>query len=162
MKRWDRRPVEIKNLFNAGFCALVLSRALQGFDEGDPKGMPFSLALLVLPLCLHKETREVVAANPRRYLLKTLEQNPQILVGLPGRVHDLLPFTLEGLGLAFHLNCFEVSQDGCLKTVAGKIRKAVNGTAESISCQRVARIVAKEFARIGDRVTIYTSLGVRP
>ena len=50
MKRWDQRPVEIRNLFNPAFCGLVLSRALHGYEDADARGMPFSLTLLVLPL----------------------------------------------------------------------------------------------------------------
>jgi hypothetical protein len=55
-----------------------------------------------------------------------------------------------------------VTQDGRLKTVERCVRKTVSGTPESVSCQRVARIVGREFARIADRVTIYMSFGIRP
>jgi hypothetical protein len=57
MKRWDHRPFEVRNLFNPAFCGLVLFRALQGYEEENPDGMPFSIALLVLPLCLQKDAR---------------------------------------------------------------------------------------------------------
>ena len=67
MKRWDQRPFEIRNLFNPAFCGLVLFRALHGYEEQDARGMPFSLSLLVLPLCLHKDSREVFASSPRSY-----------------------------------------------------------------------------------------------
>ena len=63
MKRWDQRPFEIRNLFNPAFCGLVLFRALHGYEEEDARGMPFSLSLLVLPLCLHKDSREVIASQ---------------------------------------------------------------------------------------------------
>jgi hypothetical protein len=53
MKPWNQRPFEVRNLFNPAFCGMVLFRALHGFEEEDPAGMPFSLSLLVLPLCLH-------------------------------------------------------------------------------------------------------------
>jgi hypothetical protein len=162
MKRWDNRPVEIRNLFNAGFCSVVMLRALQGFEEEDSAGMPFSLALLILPLCLHKDTREAIANSPRSYLLKTIERNPQLLVGVADRVRDLLPFALEALGFSMQLGCFTVTQNGRLMTMPKTIRKLVTGTDETISCQRVARIIGKEFARIADRVTIYTSFGIRP
>lgn len=65
MKRWDQRPFEVKNLFNPAFCGLVLFRALQGYEEENPDGMPLSLALLVLPLCLQKDSREVIAGSSR-------------------------------------------------------------------------------------------------
>lgn len=54
MKQWDQRPFEIRNLFNPAFCGVVLFRAMQSYEEENSQGMPFSLALLVLPLCLQK------------------------------------------------------------------------------------------------------------
>ena len=86
MRRWDQRPFEIRNLFNPAFCGLVLFRALQGYEEEDSRGMPFSLSLLVLPLCLHKDSREVIAVSTRSYLLKVMEKNPKVQVGFADRV----------------------------------------------------------------------------
>ncbi len=162
MKRWDQRPFEVRNLFNPAFCGLILFRAFQGYEEENPDGMPFSLALLVLPLCLQKDSRQVIEDSPRSYLLKTVEKKPQLLVGFADRARDLLPFALEALGLLMERGCITVLQDGRLKTVPNCVRKSVTGTSESISCQRVARIIGKEFARIADRVTVYTTFGVRP
>jgi len=162
MKRWDQRPFEARNLFNPAFCGLVLFRALQGYEEENANGMPFSLALLVLPLCLHKDSRQVIAGSPRSYLVKTIEKNPQLLVGFADRVVDLLPFSLEAFGILMERGCFIVSPDGRLRSVPDRVRKSISGTEESISCQRVARIVGKEFARIADRVTVYTTFGIRP
>jgi hypothetical protein len=162
MKRWDQRPFEVRNLFNPAFCGLVLHRAMQGFEEIDPDGIPFSLSLLILPLCLHKYSREVFSVNPRRYLLRVIAENPQLLVEFPARAKDFLPFTFEALGILMQHGCFEVTQDGKLKAVKKRVRAAITGTDESISCQRVAKTIGKEFARINDRVTIYTTFGVRP
>jgi len=162
MKIWNQRPFEIRNLFNPAFCGIILFRALAGYEEGNEAGMPFSLTLLVLPLCLHKDTRLVLSENSRGYLLKAIEKNPRVLVGFSTRTKQLLPFALEALGLLMERGCFSVTQDGRLQTIDGKVRKKVTGTDESIACQRIARFIGKEFARIGDRSTIYTSLGVRP
>ncbi|MCP1213873.1 three component ABC system middle component [Acetobacter okinawensis] len=162
MKRWDQRPFEIRNLFNPAFCGLVLFRALDGYEEEDARGMPFSLSLLVLPLCLHKDSREVIASSPRSYLLKTTEKNQQIMVGFTDRVTQMLPYAFEGFGLLMERGCIAVADDGRIQTIAGKVRKTVGGTAETVSCQKVARIVGKEFARIADRATVYTTFGIRP
>jgi hypothetical protein len=124
--------------------------------------MPFSLALLILPLCLQQNSREILAKANRSYLLKVVGANPQMLVGFPRRTTDLLPFTFEALGLLMHLDCFEVTNTGRLRTKHNRVRKSVVGTPESVACQRVARTLGKEFARISDRITIYTSLGIRP
>lgn len=164
MKRWDQRPFEIRNLFNPAFCGLVLFRALQGYEEADPRGMPFSLSLIVLALCLHRDSREVIAGSPRSYLLKTVEKNQQIMVGFADRVTQLLPYAFEGFGLLMERGCIAVTDDGRIQSVPKKIRKAVNGTgtAETVACQKVARIVGIEFARIADRATVYTTFGIRP
>jgi len=59
MKHWDRRPIEVRNLFNPAFCGLVLYRAMATFQEIDDRGMPFSMSLLILPLTLQRQSREV-------------------------------------------------------------------------------------------------------
>lgn len=164
MKPWDQRPFEIRNLFNPAFCGLVLFRALQGHEEDDARGMPYSLSLLVLPLCLHKQSREALAAGSRSYLLRIAEKNPQVQVGFAERATAMLPYAFEGFGLLMERGCIAIGDEGRIQTVPGTARKTVdmNGTAETISCQRVARFVGKEFARIGDRATVYTTFGIRP
>lgn len=162
MKLWNQRPFEIRNLFNPAFCGLVLFRALYGYEEEDARGMPFSLSLLVLPLCLHKDSRVVIAGSPRSYLLKIAEKNPQIMVGFADRVTQMLPYAFEGFGLLMERGCIVVADDGRIQTVPDKVRKTIRGTDETVSCQKVARIVGKEFARITDRATIYTTFGIRP
>jgi hypothetical protein len=162
MKPWSSRPIEVRNLFNPAFCGLVVMRALKGYEEANKAGMPFSLSLLVLPLCLHKTSREVLSGYYRGYFLKALIENPQLTVGFAQRAATLLPYSLEALGFAMHMGCFNVSNDGRLKTVPRSIRQTLSGTAETVACQRVARFVGKQFAEIYDRVTIYSALGVRP
>jgi hypothetical protein len=162
VKRWNQRPFEIRNLFNPAFCGLVLFRSLQGYEEQDVRGMPFSLSLLVLPLSLHKGSREVISGSPRSYLLKTAEKNQQIMVGFADRVTQMLPYAFEGFSLLMELGCIAIMDDGRIRTVPDKVRKTVSGTEETVSCQKVARIVGREFARIADRVTVYTTFGIRP
>lgn len=120
MKRWDQRPFEIRNLFNPAFCGLILFRALHGYEEEDPRGMPFSLSLLVLPLCLHKDSREVIASSPRSYLLKTTEKNQQLVVGFAGRVTEMLPYAFEGFGLLLETGCITIADDGRIQAVHRK------------------------------------------
>ncbi len=162
MKAWNQRPFEVRNLFNPAFCGLILFRALRGYEELNEDGMPFSLALLVLPLCLHKESRQTLEKGNRGYLLKVVEKNPKLLIGFAKRATDLLPFALEAFGMLMERGCIQVTVDGRMRTVPDLVRKSDTGTAESVSCQRVARFIGKEFARIEDRVTVYATFGVRP
>ncbi|WP_035643623.1 three component ABC system middle component [Bradyrhizobium sp. ORS 375] len=162
MKPWDQRPIEIRNLFNPAFCGLVLFRSFCGYEEEDARGMPFSLGLLILPLCLHKQSRNILLQGNRSYLLKVVSSHPELLVDFGRRATDVLPFTFEAMGFLMQLGALEVDPKGRLKAISGGVRKALTGTAETVACQRVARFLGKEFARVGDRSTIYTTLGVRP
>ena len=162
MKRWDERPIEVRNLFNPAFCGLVLFRALQGYEEVHPEGMPFSLTLLVLPVCLQKDSREVISVNSRSNFLRIVEKHPEVAVGLAARTTAMLPYALEAFGLLMERGCIAVNDRGHVQTKADKVRKTISGTAETVSCQRVARFLGKEFARIANRTTVYTALGIRP
>lgn len=161
MKRWSERPIEIRNLFNPAFCGLVLHRSLNAFAGVDDRGMPFSLSLLVLPLCLHRQTREVLQLGNRSYFLKIAAEHPELQVGLAGRCADILPFTFEALGFLMHVGELGVRPDGRLEP-GGDVRKTPSGTKETVACQRAAAFLGREFAKIGDRGTIYATLGLRP
>lgn len=162
MKPWDHRPFEVRNLFNPAFCGLVLQRAIRAYEEEDPRGMPFSLTLLVLPLCLQREARETIARGNRSYFLKIVSAHPQMLVDFPRRATDMLPFAFEALGLLMHMKIIKVTPEGRLQTDPQGVRKTDAGSPETIACQRVARFLGKQFAQIGDALTIYATLGVRP
>ena len=74
----------------------------------------------------------------------------------------MLPFTFEALGLLHQLGTINVRPDGRLKAKFQGVRKSITGSDETQAIQKVARYLGKEFARIGDRTTIYATMGVRP
>jgi hypothetical protein len=162
MKSWQERPIEIRNLFNPAFCGLVMYRAIASFQEVDKAGMPFSLSLLVLPLCLQRQSREIIRKGNRSYFLKIVAEHPEMQVNFARRCSDVFPFTLEALGMLMHIDVLVISPEGRLLTGPGAVRKAVSGRPETVETQRAAAYLGKEFARIGDRATIYTTLGIRP
>ncbi|MBA1254763.1 hypothetical protein G7021_19095 [Pseudomonas carnis] len=162
MNRWDQRPFETKNLFNPAFCAVVLMRSIKAYTTIDPRGMPFSLSLLILPLALHEESRTVILEYARSYLLKAVSVHPQLLIGFPERVTEMMPYAFEAFGVAHQSDCFEATAEGRLLPKARRLKATVDGTKESMECQQTAILLGKEFARIADRVTVYTAFGIRP
>jgi len=110
---------------------------MQGYEEKDPRGMPFSLSMLGLPLCLHKNSREVIAASSRSYLLKIMEKYPQVHVGFADRTTAMLPYAFEGFGLLMERGCISIADDGRLRTSPDKVRRSVTGTDETKSCHKL-------------------------
>jgi len=162
MNRWDQRPFETKNLFNPAFCAVVLMRSIKAYAAEDPRGMPFSLSLLILPLALQEASRAVLLQYVRSYLLKAVAVHPQLLIGLPERVAEMMPYAFEAFGIAHQTGCVELSPEVWLLPKERRLKATVEGTEESVACQQAAILLGKEFARIADRVTVYTAFGIRP
>ena len=162
MKPWNRRPREIRNLFNPAFCGLVLARGVEGFSEAVNRPMPFSLTLLILPLCLHKRTRDQIKEANRAYFTKILHEHPEIRVDLARRARGLLPYTMEAFGYLMSCGVINVDASGCVAIRDNTVRKTIAGSQDTKDCQTVARSLGRKLALINDRATIYTTLGIRP
>ena len=137
-------------------------RAIGGYKEVTSLPMPYSLTLLVPALSLHQQTRMILVAGNRSYFTKLVEENPKILVGLADRVRGLFPYTMEAFDFLANQGAIVVSDCGAIEAVDGAIRKTINGSRETKECQRVAQSLGKKFAQTGDRVTVFTTLGLRP
>jgi len=162
MKTWNNRPREVRTLFNPAFCGLILARGIEGYAEVSGRAMPFSLSLLILPLCLHERTRNQIKEGSRSYFAKILQDHPEIRVDLPRRTKGLFPYAMEAFSYLADRDVLAVDPQGCLSVLDGKVRRAITGTQESRDCQMAARSLGKKFSQIGDRATIYTTLGIRP
>lgn len=161
MRRWDDRPNELRSLFNPAFCGTTLLQAIESFNKVDNTGIPFSQLLLILPLSLHKSTREILLSKPRTRFLQTLESTPELLIGLPDRSRNTLPFTLEALGLLWEYDCIDISDSGRIEH-RRRLKVSSASTEETEACKKCASLLGRQFARISDSLTIYTSLGIRP
>ena len=162
MKTWDQRPREIRALFNPAFCGLVLVRGIEGFTVANNRPMPFSLTLLILPLCLHQQTREILKNAKRAYLTNILQEHPEIRVDLARRTRSLFPYTMEAFTYLVAYNAITVDDCGAIAVRDGSIKKAINGSQDTKDCQTVSHSLGIKLARINDRATIYTTLGIRP
>lgn len=162
MKSWNRRPREIRNLFNPAFCGLVIARGVEGFTETADHPMPFSLALLILPLCLHKRTRDQIKEARRAYFTKILQEHPEIRVDLAQRARGLVPYTMEAFAYLMACGAIIVDDSGSIGVRENTVRKSIVGSQDTKDCQTVARSLGRKLALINDRVTIYTTLGIRP
>lgn len=162
MKPWNLRPREIRNLFNPAFCGVILARGVEGFTQEVNRPMPFSLTLLILPLCLHKRTREQIKQMQRAYFTKILQEHPEIRVDLAQRARGLLPYTMEAFAYLMSCGAIDVDESGCIALRDNAVRKSIAGSQDTKDCQTVARSLGRKLALINDRVTIYATLGIRP
>ena len=162
MRKWTNRTIEIRNLFNPAFCGLLLFSAIKEYESKNKKSIPFSLLLLVLPLCLHKETRRIILINKRSFLSNIILKNQRVIVNFASRTRRLIPYTFEALGFMLYLNAININEDGSINHRKRIVKRYEPKSEETSDCINVAKILGRKFAQIDDRVTIYRLFGVRP
>jgi len=124
--------------------------------------MPYSLSLLVLPLCLHQDTRNEICINHKVSILRVIARRPDLLIDFARRAQSLVQYAMEAFALLASRNCIVVDQGGGISLLPRKVSQAPLSTDDAEKCRTAAAILGHQFARVNDRVTIYTSLAIRP
>ncbi|MBN8440983.1 MAG: hypothetical protein J0M28_04670 [Thauera sp.] len=162
MTDWSSRPFEERNLFNPAFCAVVLAAAIREFERVAGKPMPYSLTLLVLPMCLHQASRNELLENKRLSVLRVFALRPDLLVHFAERARALVQYATEAFALLASKDCIKVFDDGGISLVPRRVSPQPLNTDDAERCRAAAAVLGRHFAQINDRVTIYTSLSIRP
>lgn len=160
---WDMRPVEVANLLNPAFVAILLRYAGLGYQSVVLTGMPFALTFLVLPLVLHKPTRDALPKSTRTKLHSWLVSEPQIQIGYYERTIQMVPFVREGMIFGLSSELFSLTENGCIQVPQSKLKNAPKwaNNSEPAVCRSKAEFVGKWFAQVGNTSTIYSILGVQ-
>lgn len=162
MLPWSQRPFEVANLFNPAFCGLALHNAVAGFEEKTGRGMDYGLAFLVLPLVLHRTTREVLPARTTSKLHPWIQAHEQVRVGLVQRITTMVPNTKEGLLFAMQHQALALSAEGLLVASTQQIGHfEPPGPSDTPECLERATFLGKWFGVSGSASAILTSWGVQ-
>ena len=166
MKNWSHRPVEVAYLFNPAFCGEVLLRSIETYSKHstNEEGLSFPLAFLILPLVLHKKTRERIPATTKNTLHYWLRENGSALIGFPMRARNLVPLTREAITFLIQLQMIQVVTEGRLVRTTKRHRRSsgFEPDVEIEDCLSKAETIGKWFARAGTPSTVYFTLGVKP
>jgi hypothetical protein len=162
MRDWSSRPFEERNLFNPAFCAVVLAAAIREYERVARKPMPYSLTLLVLPMCLHQASREEILENKRLSILRVFALRPDLMINFAERARSLVQYATEAFALLASKGCIAVGDDGCISLIPRRVSPRPLNTDDAERCRAAAIVLGRDFAQINDRVTIYTTLSIRP
>jgi hypothetical protein len=165
MTLWTKRPAEERALLNPGFCSMILWYASAGHAATTNAGLPIEAAFLILPLVLHRETREALPVAVSTSLPVWAGQHPLVRARFPERARLLGAFTREALlfGGTYDLLAFERN----IVTARSERRKAVRAVLKTSSdevreCARKAEFTGRWLAKSGSPSTVMAVLGVKP
>ncbi|MHB1260087.1 MAG: three component ABC system middle component [Thermoplasmatota archaeon] len=162
MKSWNERPQEVAALLNPSFCGEIIRRATKAYLSESSEGMPYVEAFLVLPIVLHKRSRDLIKSTTK-HLHVWLTDNPHVRIGYADRAKDLVPYTAEALMFMLQAKALDVDLDARL--LPGELKgksPASQKQGEVGECYKKAESVGIWFARAGSAKTVFTMMGVRP
>lgn len=163
MREWERRSVEVKYLLNPAFCGRLLYVALAEYESKSKQPMPYPMIYLILPLVLHKKTRERI--NSATKLLNWTQANQDLLIGFSTRARGLVEITNEAIEFLICAGKVQVTDVGGIIKSPGRQNKLseVDYLDEEIKdCVNKSKHVARWFVNAGTPENVYVCLGVRP
>jgi hypothetical protein len=150
-------------MLNPALIASVLVIAVQEYSERRKDPLLAAHAFLIVPLVLHRDTRERLPIRSSSHWTKWVSDNPVLIAGFPARALALREHVREGL--RFGLRYGVLSLDGFGGLVLGQTSATIPGrTAEGdirdllTGAQRVGRWLTK----LELPATAFALLGMRP
>lgn len=166
LDEWEDRSSEEANLLNPAFCAGLLAKAADDYFKKTNAGMPFALGALILPIVLHRATREALPQTVLTSLHPWIQGHKERLVDFPLRIQRLNPTTREAMMFGMSHKTLEFDASGAIRVGEGyksvTDKRAPLFTAEAKECVERAGFVGRWFAAAGTTATIFAAWGVVP
>lgn len=159
------RSREETHLLNPAFCCLGLTAAASGYQSVASHGIPIGLAYMVLPLTLHKATRESLPRDTRTSLPMWIQNNASARILFYERLVSLKPFTREAILFGCQRGWIVARDDASI--MAGRTESSLRRSYQSLKpepkeCTIKSFFVGKWMAAAGSPATVMALWGIRP
>jgi len=163
-KKWQERSIIAANLLNPAFCGEVIRRTVASFNdnEKDTK-FPFVLAFLILPIVLHKRTRQKMPMRSTTYFHSWVEENEALFIGFANRATQMLPYTKEAISFLMVQSAVFIDENGFIEVPTYRKTVPKGDKVEEISeIYKKAELLGKWLRLTGNPQTIFMFLKIRP
>ena len=161
---WAERSAEEARIFNPAFCGELIGRTVCEYHRTRHAALSMVIAFLVLPLTLHRRTREALPGRANTAFAGWVAEHAALLVDLPGRARHLRPVSREALLFAVRHQLLALDAGGLLpgaRPVRRTAKLAVS-TDEVNMVRRAASLLGRWFAVQGTQTSILQGMGVAP
>lgn len=163
MMPWRDRPIEVAALLNPAFCAVLLNRAVQSYNDSAQRGLPYPFVFLVLPMTLHRPTREAFPRSVATRMHAWLQTHPEVRVNFAERAAALVPVTKEALSFGLHEQWIAVRDDGTVVSGHnGRLPPTWQGDEDLRGSWQAASLLGRWLHSAGTVSTVYMMWGIRP
>lgn len=165
MTVWAERSREERALLNPSFCATLLWHAARGHAAEGREALSFEESFLVLPLILHRGTREALPRSGRTSLATWISEHPLARGHVASRARFLAPITKDALtfGGTHGLIGLDSGRLHAAQERHRVVNRVLQGSSDEVKiCANRATFVGKWFAQAGNSATVLALIGVRP
>jgi hypothetical protein len=162
--RWPDRPSEEARNLNPAFCGEMLFRTVSEYFKLSRMPFSFPLSFVVLPLVLHKPTRDMLPGRASTAFAGWIAEHTPFLVEFPDRVLRLVPVTRESLLFLIQHKVLSVEAGGLIPGNKPIARAALPPliTEDVGEARSAAALLGRWFAGQGSPSTIMQGFGVSP
>lgn len=161
---WKERPAEEARILNPAFCGELIVRTVGEYHRTRQAALSMATAFLVLPLTLHRPTREALPGRSNTAFAGWVAEHAALLADLPERARRLRPISREALLFAFRHNLLAL-EGGELVPGAKPLRLTARpavSTDEVNAARSAAGLLGRWFAGQGTQASILQGMGVAP
>jgi hypothetical protein len=165
MKPWTERTREEAHLLNPAFCCVNITSVCAGYQELRDQPLPFALAFMILPIILHKKTRESLPNTISTSMPTWLYRHADAKIGFYERVMALQPHTRDAIRYGLNFRWIAIDDTGGIKCIApnsliNRSRRSLNG--DAFDCISHTRFLGKWLGNTASTETTMTLWGIRP
>lgn len=157
---WEVRSPAIAAMLNPALFSLLLSAAAWSYKRASGAGMPYEYTFLVMPLVLHRGTREELPKNTNSHLTKWILDRPIVQAGLGARAKNLVPFVLEGI--RYGLRSGQLSIEGGLVLGSSRRTGTLDLDSELAELVQASSLIGRWLAKSERPTTTFALFGVTP
>jgi hypothetical protein len=161
---WAERPAEEARIFNPAFCGELIGRTVGEYHRTRRATLNIAAAFLILPLTLHKPTRDALPGRANTAFAGWIADNAALLAELPERARRLRPISREALIFAVRHQILTLEGGGLVpgaKPLRLNARPAV--TTDDVNTARsAAGLLGRWFGVQSAQTSILQGMGVAP
>jgi hypothetical protein len=162
--QWSERPSEEASNLNPAFCGELIFRTVSEYRRLRQQPFGFALSFVVLPIALHKATRDQLPGNASAAFAGWAADRGPFLAEFPDRVLRLVPVTRETLLFLVQHKIIRFEEGGLVpgaKPISRSARPS-RVTDDVADARSAAALLGRWFANQGSASSIMQNLGVSP
>jgi hypothetical protein len=159
---WSQRPIEVANLLNPAYCALLVNQISAGYQSKRGVPLPYPLAFIALPLLMHPASVKLLPKTSSAKFHIWLQENPEIVFNFAERARNLAPYVRESIFFGISHKVLLLAEEGRIAAPPLKTKKLSVESDSSQMAVRQSQLVGKLLGQISDVTTLFSMFGVRP